>query len=110
MIGQALLHSMESYQMTVLNYWAREKKSSSAEIDYVIGAKGYVIPIEVKSGKTGRLKSLHLFREEKQTQLGMRFNTQTPSYYREKSLLSLPLYLAESCRSICEDFLENERL
>jgi uncharacterized protein len=45
-------------------YWARDKKSSSAEIDYLYIYDGNVFPIEVKSGPKGKLKSLHLFLEE----------------------------------------------
>ena len=45
-------------------YWARDKKSSSAEIDYLYVNNGNIFPIEVKSGPKGKLKSLHLFLEE----------------------------------------------
>jgi predicted AAA+ superfamily ATPase len=41
-------------------YWRREARSSSAETDYLIEKEGEIIPIEVKSGKSGKLKSLHL--------------------------------------------------
>ena len=43
-----------------LYYWAREAKSSTAEVDYLIHSKGEILPLEVKSGKGGTLKSLHL--------------------------------------------------
>ncbi len=49
------------YKKPELYYWVRETKSSSAEIDYVISNGSDIIPIEVKAGKTGRLKSLHQF-------------------------------------------------
>lgn len=42
-----------------LNYWARAEKNSNAEVDFVIEQKGEVIPIEVKYGSAGRLRSLH---------------------------------------------------
>ncbi len=45
-------------------YWARDKKSSSAEIDYLYIKNGNLFPIEVKSGPKGKLKSLHIFLEE----------------------------------------------
>ncbi len=47
-------------------YWARDKKNSSAEIDYLYVSNGNIFPIEVKSGPAGKLKSLHLFLEEHQ--------------------------------------------
>ena len=43
-----------------LFYWVRDKRGSSAETDYLIEKESEVIPIEVKSGKSGKLKSLHL--------------------------------------------------
>ena len=43
-----------------LYYWSRDARGSSAETDYLIEKEGEVIPIEVKSGKSGSLKSLHL--------------------------------------------------
>jgi len=43
-----------------LFYWRREARGSSAETDYLIEKEGEVIPLEVKSGKAGKLKSLHL--------------------------------------------------
>lgn len=43
-----------------LFYWVRDKRGSSAETDYLIEKDGKIIPIEVKSGKSGKLKSLHL--------------------------------------------------
>lgn len=44
-----------------LTFWVREKKQSSAQVDYVIQHDGRIIPIEVKSGEVGRLRSLHEF-------------------------------------------------
>jgi hypothetical protein len=46
-----------------LFYWAREAKSSNAETDYLIEKNDKIIPVEVKSGKGGSLKSLHLLLE-----------------------------------------------
>ncbi|MBN2683399.1 MAG: ATP-binding protein [Bacteroidales bacterium] len=43
-----------------LFYWSRQEKSSSAETDFLIEKNGQIIPVEVKSGSKGRLKSLHL--------------------------------------------------
>ena len=55
-VGQELLaHSREP-----LYYWARDAKSSSAEVDYLVQNNGEILPVEVKSGSAGRLKSLHL--------------------------------------------------
>ena len=56
-VGQEMLLSQNSN----LFYWSRRRKSSSAEIDYLMVVNGKIYPVEVKSGSSGRLKSLHLF-------------------------------------------------
>src|SRR4030065_2468118 len=48
-----------------LSYWYREQKGSISEIDYLISFHNKLIPVEVKSGKTGTLRSLHNFIDEK---------------------------------------------
>ena len=68
-VGQHLLYSGESFAEPELHCWMREKRQSSAEVDYVISVGGVVVPVEVKAGKTGTLKSLHLFLREKKTGL-----------------------------------------
>jgi hypothetical protein len=42
-------------------FWVRESKQSNAEVDILLPYRNYVIPVEVKSGKTGALRSLHQF-------------------------------------------------
>jgi uncharacterized protein len=54
--GQELL----AYSDNQLYYWARDAKSSNAEVDYLLQNGARILPIEVKSGSAGRLKSLHL--------------------------------------------------
>ena len=56
-VGQEMLVS----QQGALYYWERQAKSSSAEVDYLAVLNGKIHPVEVKSGATGSLRSLHLF-------------------------------------------------
>ena len=56
-VGQEMLVS----QQGGLYYWDRQAKSSSAEVDYLAVLNGRIHPVEVKSGATGSLRSLHLF-------------------------------------------------
>lgn len=104
-IGQTLFQLYPPYQKPELYYWIREQAQSSAELDYVWQYENQIIPIEVKAGKTGRLKSLHYFLQEKHWSCGVRFNTDIPTILDEKvkihnqeelsyRLLSLPFYLA----------------
>ena len=48
-----------------LHYWLREGKSENAEVDYVVAEDGKILPIEVKAGAAGSLKSIHQFCHEK---------------------------------------------
>ena len=46
-----------------LYYWARDAKSSNAEVDYLMMIDGTLYPVEVKDGPSGKLRSLHIYRE-----------------------------------------------
>ncbi|MBI4027330.1 MAG: ATP-binding protein [Verrucomicrobia bacterium] len=63
-VGQELLVHANGSENGRLYYWARPQKSSSAEVDYLLVRQGRIIPIEVKSGAWGRLKSLWIFLQE----------------------------------------------
>ncbi len=89
-VGQELLLLLESYDEPRLYCWHRESKSSKAEVDYVIADRGQVIPVEVKAGKTGRLKSLRIFMETKNPRIGVRISQHEVSFIDD--ILSVPLY------------------
>jgi hypothetical protein len=59
-VGQELL-ARDTWTSRKPIFWVREKKQSSAEVDFVIQFDEYVIPLEVKAGKSGTLRSLHQF-------------------------------------------------
>lgn len=90
-VGQALLAMNPSYELPQLYYWAREKTGAMAEVDYLTVIHDTIVPIEVKAGVTGRLKSLHIFLNEKNISLGVRISELMPSI--ESRVLSLPFYL-----------------
>jgi predicted AAA+ superfamily ATPase len=114
--GQQLLYRKNAYEEPALHYWRREKKGSAAEVDYLIAHGNSVVPVEIKAGKTGTLKSLHVFVAEKSSKLAVRLNMDFPSKCdilpaiqsedrSPYSLLSLPLYLiCEIDRLIDESF------
>ncbi len=100
LIGQELL-ATKFNPLHSLHFWVREKKTSMAEIDFLYVYQNKLIPIEVKSGKEGKLKSLHLFMEHAPHKMAIRLypdqlhisKIELPSqkiYY----LLNLPYYLA----------------
>ncbi|KTC97878.1 ATP-binding protein [Legionella erythra] len=78
-VGQLLRTIEPPYIEPALYYWHREEANSSAEIDYVIQHGNRIIPIEVKAGATGSLKSLHVFMGLKKLSLAMRINSDYPS-------------------------------
>ncbi len=47
-----------------LYYWARNSKSSMAEVDYLLVKSNAVFPVEIKNSSSGRLKSVHLLLKE----------------------------------------------
>jgi uncharacterized protein len=47
-----------------LHYWARTEAGANAEIDFVMVENGQIVPIEVKAGKKGGLRSLHFLLEK----------------------------------------------
>ena len=64
-VGQELIgESGTASENAQLFYWARSAKSSSAEVDFLVVRHGTVSPVEVKAGKSGALKSLHLYLKE----------------------------------------------
>ena len=92
-VGQEMLLSQNSS----LHYWSRQAKSSSAEIDYLAIIDGKIYPIEVKSGPSGRLKSLHIFLKTYQNcPKGIVFSTGPYSELAEERISFVPLYYAFS--------------
>ena len=71
----------------------REEKSSSAEIDFLVAVDSQIVPIEVKAGAIGTLRSLKLFLAEKKIPLGVRIS-ELP-FSLNDHLLSIPFYLIE---------------
>ncbi len=55
-----------------LYYWQRAAKNSSAEVDYITACNLKVVPMEVKSGVQGGMKSLWIFMREKKLKRGIR--------------------------------------
>lgn len=90
-VGQELIAYADPHVNLQLYYWERDKKGSMAEVDYVIQAGSHILPIEVKAGTTGSLKSLTQFLIEKKALFGIRIS-QHPLSFHDK-VLSVPLYM-----------------
>ncbi|MFN8256582.1 MAG: AAA family ATPase [Bacteroidales bacterium] len=76
-------------------YWARDAKNSNAEIDYLAEKEGQIIPVEVKSGAAGSLKSLHLLLQTyKNIEKAFVFSDNHLARLDEQKLIFYPLYYA----------------
>lgn len=90
-VGQELIAHQPSFDHAELYYWHREQIKGSAEVDYIIQHKNNIVPLEVKAGKSGRLKSLHIFMQEKNSLRGVKISQDAFDY--DGKILSLPLYM-----------------
>ncbi len=80
-----------------LHYWARLAKGSTAEVDYCAAIDGAVVPVEVKSGPSGRLKSMHLFLQTyPESPKGIVLSTNPFGQLSNEKLEFVPLYFAYS--------------
>ncbi len=122
LIGQHLQAAASENIANHLTYWIRARRSQSAEVDYVVSHAKRIVPIEVKAGASGSLKSLHQFVAEKHSRIAVRFDLNPPSVQRIQTrvrvgsqptgvdywLISLPLYLVESLPSVLKHAIGNE--
>jgi hypothetical protein len=109
-IGQELLASQYN-ALHGLNFWVREKSGSTAEIDYLYLYDGKLIPIEVKSGAEGKLKSLHVFMDMAPHNMAVRcyagelsIHSIATSNGKGFYLLNLPYFLISQIQSYLKWF------
>ena len=95
--------------LSKLNFWVRDKSNADAEIDYLIPFEGEIIPIEVKSGATGRLRSLHYYMNNSESPFAIRFYAgkivkQQVEFKNSKTytLLNLPYFLSGRVKEYIE--------
>ena len=118
-VGQHLQTLLARRPNRELTYWLREGRANNAEVDYVVELGGRIVPVEVKAGRAGALRSLHQFVAEKRPPLAVRFDAAPPSAQNVDAevmsngksqrvryrLLSLPLYLVERLPDVVSDDL-----
>lgn len=112
--GQLIRTLDDFYIEPELFYWLREQKGTQSEIDFLIQYGPHIIPVEVKSGTTGSLKSLHLFMQLKKLPTAVRINMDFPSVTKVETklhdgcqvgytLLSIPFYLIEQLPKLIKE-------
>ena len=70
--GLELLHYLTPNIKHELYYWVKMSRNSQAEVDYITNYKTKVLPIEVKAGVQGGMKSLWAFMKEKELSIAVR--------------------------------------
>lgn len=114
-IGQQIRSFLSPLTDPILFYWQRTG-GRQGEIDYIIQHGNRIIPVEIKSGTAGSMKSLHQFMADKGLDLAVRFNANLPSVEKidvkttkgdsvSYTLLSVPLYLAQQINDLLASFI-----
>jgi predicted AAA+ superfamily ATPase len=89
-VGCELKKNASCYSDNELYCWVREKKSADAQIDFVVQCGETIVPIEVKSGKQGKMQSMWIFLEEKKLKEGIRISLENFAHYEKINVY--PLY------------------
>lgn len=98
-VAQELLACANPYADKKLHFWAREARGSNAEVDFLTEIDGMPIPVEVKAGARGSLKSMRLFlKKYPKTPLGIRYSMHELSYIDQ--ILSIPLTMVSQTQRL----------
>jgi len=116
LIFQELI-SMNSTSYKKPTFWVREKSQSSAEVDLLFPYRNMIIPVEIKSGSHGTLRSLHQFIEQTNHPYAVRMyageffieQAKTPSG-KPYILMNIPYYLSTELEKYLQFFIENHTL
>jgi predicted AAA+ superfamily ATPase len=108
MVGQELI-AASPFVSAKRSFWVREAKNAQAEVDFLFQYGRYLLPIEVKSGDNSKLKSLHLFMEQSESPVAIRFWSNPVSSDEIKlpsgktyTLYNLPFYYTGRLSAFCE--------
>lgn len=92
LVGQELL-ALQLPNEPNIYFWKKESRGATAEVDYLYQYNNKIIPIEVKSGITGRVMSLKKIMAEKQLSNGVVISSRPLKY--ENNILYLPFYMID---------------
>ncbi|MCM1530644.1 MAG: ATP-binding protein [Bacteroides sp.] len=89
-VGWELLKYNTPAQRHDLYYWQNLNRGAQAEVDYVIVQDMKVVPLEVKAGTKGSMKSMYQFMRDKGLSYGIR--TSLENFGRLENVDIVPLY------------------
>lgn len=116
LVAQEINSTVENKD-SVSHFWVRQEKDSNSEVDIIFPIGKFLIPVEVKSGSSGSLRSLHQFIDRCNHSVAVRFyagkfeieNTKTISgkpFY----LINLPYYLGTQLKFYLEYFFQTYKI
>ena len=88
--GLELIKASSFAEKPQLFYWHRQERGSNAEVDYVIRQGAEIVPVEIKSGYSGKMQSMRLFLKEKNLNRGIRCSLE--NFRRDGNIELIPLY------------------
>ena len=71
-VGLELMKSSNPQSKYDMFYWENTERNATSEVEYVIAKNARCLPIEVKAGTSGKMKSLRLFMNKKGLTAGIR--------------------------------------
>ena len=90
---QFVAQELLAWHSSELFYWSRDARGSNAEVDYLVVREGKIYPVEVKSGRGGSLRSLHLMLKKYQNcPHGLVLYNGPSKTILDQKLVFLPLY------------------
>lgn len=112
-VGQQLLYAKPPYVNPELYYWQPPKAEGQAEVDFLFTQGNTIIPVEVKAGSTGTIKSLHTFVIKKQSERAIRISSAKPTVEALEArlmqqvkafrLYNIPFYLVNRLEQLLAD-------
>ena len=88
--GLELLKYNHPTQQHDLYYWQNLSRGAQAEVDYIIVKGMKVVPLEIKAGVSGSMKSMHQFMLSKNLSFGIRSSLENFGHIKDIDIV--PLY------------------
>jgi len=93
LVAQELYALQDPFIDRGLYYWENSSPTSSAEIDFLMNLDHKMLPIEVKAGAVGSLKSLRQFMSLKKISIGIQISAHELGL--KEGILQIPFYLIQ---------------
>jgi len=101
-VGQEFLATSDPLLEARLFFWARE--NGSAEVYYLIAYEGNVYPVELKAGKSGKLKITAFICKRKKAPFRIKISQEPLGWNGE--ILSVPFYLTGHLPRLIDDVVK----